>query len=347
MTDHPFDDVPGLPRRIGDEQSLTKGMLLVGRYRLEQPFGDQSLVDTWLANDEMLSRTVLIRMLLPGDIRTDDVLAAARSAALATDSRFVRVFDAGEAGHSEVVSFIVSEFAHEASLASVLADGPLSAPCAAWLVREVADALAWVHKHKIYHSLLTPDYIVITGNGNPKIDGLLVQMALQRKQPTSDERADVLSLGALLYAALTGTWPLRTGTSLPLAPLFDDELAAPVKLRTGVSPVLSAISMRILQPTHGAVQIESAKEVATALGRILGNAEGSAELEERIQVQPMLPSVYVAPARRAMEDSEPIREILDNEDSENLVDVITGNDVEDDAEPTIIRWMHRIKGLLS
>ena len=347
MSEHPFDDVAGIPRRVVDDQSLSKGMVLAGRYRLEEAFGDQSLVDTWLANDEMLSRTVLIRVLFPGDVRTDEVLAAARSAALATDSRFIRVLDAGEAGHSESVSFIVSEFAHEASLASVLADGPLSAPCAAWLVREVADALAGVHKHKIFHSLLTPDFIVITGNGNPKIDGLLVQMALQSREPSTDDRADVLALGALLYAGLTSTWPLRMGSSLPLAPLSGDELSAPAKLRSGVSPVLSAISMRILQPPPGAVQIESAKDVATALGRILGNAEGSSELEERIQLQPMLPSVYLAPARRAMEDVEPVREILGNEDSENLVDVLTAFDIEEDTEPTVVRWLHRIKGFLS
>lgn len=339
-SDHPFDDVSGIPHRVGDDDLLLKGQVLAGRYRLVEEFGDQNVVATWVAQDEMLSRTVLMRLLPPGDLRTDEVLAAARAAAVATDSRFIRVLDAQEAGYSEVVSFIVSEYSHATSLAAVLAEGPLSAPCAAWLVREIADALSTMHEQSIFHSLLTPDSIVITSNGNPKIDGLLVDLALQRREPNIDDRADVLALGALLYASLTSAWPLPGQRSLPLAELRNGELPPPARLRSGVSPVLSAISMRILQPPRGAVQIESARDVANALGRILGNVEGSAELEERIQAQQMLPTIDRTPARRGLDNTETLTEHLAS--PEEIVDALASHRAAHD-ETTIERILRRVK----
>ena len=48
---------------------------------------------TWRAFDQVLSRSVLVHLLAADGPDTDELLALARKASVATDSRFVRVLD--------------------------------------------------------------------------------------------------------------------------------------------------------------------------------------------------------------------------------------------------------------
>lgn len=278
--------------RVAD---VAAGEVLGQRYRLEQQLARRGSTLTWRAFDEKLSRSVLVHVLAAGP-RTGTVLEAARKAAVATDSRFLRVLDAA-GGENEEPAMVVCEFAPGQSLELLLSSGPLSALEAAWLVREMADALTVMHQQGLFHERLNPDTVVITVTGNVKIVGFLIEAALHPGDEVDDlawserERADVQAMGRMLYACLVGRWPIDAdGTDEPTwgmqpAPMDSAGWLTPRQVRAGVSPALDVICDQILSPTprYHEVPLRTASEVLLALSKVLGTADASADLERRLR----------------------------------------------------------------
>jgi putative peptidoglycan lipid II flippase len=314
--------------------SLTAGTVLASRYRLEERMRESPPTVTWRAFDQVLSRSVLVHLLAADGPDTDELLALARKASVATDSRFVRVLDVVHSIHAgddprtpadnkihagddprthadgkdpAIGSYIVSEYAIGRSLDVILTHGPLSGLEAAWVVREVADALAGVHSLGLHHRRISPETVIVTPAGNVKIVGLLIEAALrpaESETPPADagqetddgERADVADLGRLLYGCLVSRWPGGPAYGLPAAPLLGHHLMTPRQVRAGVSPALDNLSDQILgdPPRHKASQITTANALVNALTKVLGPADASGDLERRLR-QPV-PKVSVSAA---------------------------------------------------
>ena len=271
--------------------TLPAGTVLAARYRLEELLAETRPTVTWRAFDQVLSRSVLVHLLSPGDPGADDLLAAARRASVATDSRFLRVLDAVHSTDPELGSYIVCEYATGQSLELVLSHAPLSALESAWVVREVADALAGVHSLGLFHQRISPDTVIITPNGNIKIVGLLIEAALRPSAGSvvhgadTPELVDVTDLGRLLYACLVARWPGGPAYSLPDAPVVGRRWATPRQVRAGVSPALDAVCDQVLgdPPRHRAGAITTAHDLVVALTKVLGPADASSDLERRLR----------------------------------------------------------------
>ena len=217
---------PGPCNRAGD--------ILDRRFRLDQALYRRGSTVTWRGWDLSLSRPVLLHVMDPDEPRVLQILDQARQASPAVDTRYLRVWDAilDESGHQG--SYIVCEYAPGQSLELALRHGPLPDVEAAWVVREVAAGLVSMHTQGLYHRQLNPDTVIITASGNVKIVGFLVEHALHPSPTTDDdpEAADVLALGQLLYAGLTGHWPGPARYGLRAAPTGEQErLAGAVRHR--------------------------------------------------------------------------------------------------------------------
>jgi putative peptidoglycan lipid II flippase len=302
--------------------ALPTGTMLASRYRLEELIADSRPSVTWRAFDEVLSRSVLVHVLAPGDPDERELLAAARRASVATDSRFLRVLDAVQGSESDVGSYIVCEYATGQSLEVLLSQAPLSGLEAAWVVREVADALSGVHGLGLHHRRINPENVIITPAGNVKIVGLLIDAVLRPNRGTNvpgadtGELVDVADLGRLLYAALVSRWPGGPAYSLPAAPRLGRRWMTPRQVRAGVSPALDNVCDQVLgdPPRHHATPITTAHALVQALTKVLGTADASADLERRLH-QP-IPVVRHGPGRsQAAADpdtgSPPVSALLD------------------------------------
>ncbi|MGI3780903.1 MAG: murein biosynthesis integral membrane protein MurJ [Janthinobacterium lividum] len=302
--------------------ALPTGTMLASRYRLEELIADSRPSVTWRAFDEVLSRSVLVHVLAPGDPDERELLAAARRASVATDSRFLRVLDAVQGEESEVGSYIVCEYATGQSLEVLLSQAPLSGLEAAWVVREVADALSGVHGLDLHHRRINPENVIITPSGNVKIVGLLIDAVLRPNRSTNvpgadtGELVDVADLGRLLYAALVSRWPGGPAYSLPAAPRLGRRWMTPRQVRAGVSPALDNVCDQVLgdPPRHHAAPITTAHALVQALTKVLGTADASADLERRLH-QP-IPVVHHGPGRAAAAPdpdtgSPPVSALLD------------------------------------
>ena len=69
----------------GPEPDAGQGTLLAGRYRLAERLGEQDGSAEWRATDEMLARTVAVRVFTPGSRDVARVMAAARAACRVSD----------------------------------------------------------------------------------------------------------------------------------------------------------------------------------------------------------------------------------------------------------------------
>jgi putative peptidoglycan lipid II flippase len=298
--------------------ALPAGTVLASRYRLEELIAESQPSVTWRAFDQVLSRSVLVHLLAPGDPAEEELLTAARKASVATDSRFLRVLDAVHSTDPAVGSYIVCEYATGQSLEMILSHGPLSGLEAAWVIREVSDALAGVHSLGLYHRRLSPETVIITPSGNIKIVGLMIEAALRPRSSevvagaTSPEQVDVSDLGRLLYAALVCRWPGGPAFGLPDAPMIGRRWMTPRQVRAGVSPALDNVCDQILSdlPRHHVAAITTAGGIVTALTKVLGSADAASDLERRLH-QP-IPSVRTSSERLdAAAAAQPVSSLLD------------------------------------
>lgn len=246
--------------------TVEPGRLLAGRYRVEDLLTDRAGARSWRAVDEVLRRSVAVDVMSAEAPRAKALINAARTSAAVTDSRFLRVLDAS---HENGDVYVVREWARGEQLERVLGDGPLTHRRAAWVVREVAEALGSAHRAGIYHWRLVPENIIITETGAVRIVGLATDAALSglRYANSEAESEDVRGLGRLLYATLVTRWPGGPDCALPSAPSEHGRLMRPRQVRAGVPRSLDDICDRILgdPPRHHNPPLRTVDEVAASL----------------------------------------------------------------------------------
>ena len=285
----------GVDEITAGQRLMNTGDLLSTRFRIEELIMVRDGIETWRSHDLVLSRDVVAHVIPADSPYSNDLLQAARKGAIATDSRFLRVLDAVslEDDSRGLSGYIVCEYAQGSSLAELLKHGPLSALEAAWVVRELADALTSLHGQGLFHEQLTPDNVVITNLGAVKLVGFGVEAGFHPNSSVkwSDrEAADVRGLASLLYAMLVLRWPGGNAWGLEAAPVIAGEPAPPHTVATGVSPALDQICTAALTERGAASdhRITTASQLAAALASVLGTADASADLEARVR-QPQNP----------------------------------------------------------
>ncbi|GGZ16517.1 serine/threonine protein kinase [Streptomyces inusitatus] len=223
---------------------LHSGHRLARRYRLEECITRLDGFSSWRAVDEKLRRAVGVHLLPADHPRARSVLAAARSAALLGDPRFVQVLDAVE--ENDLV-YVVHEWLPDATeLTTLLSMGPMEPHAAYQLVEQLAQAMAAAHREGLSHLRLTPGAVLRTSTGQYRIRGLAVSAALRGITAERPQRTDTEAVGALLYAALTQRWPYENNayglSGLPKG----IGLLPPDQVRAGIHRGLSELAMRAL-----------------------------------------------------------------------------------------------------
>jgi serine/threonine protein kinase/predicted ATPase len=197
-------------------------------------------------------------------------------------------------GHTdEGLFYIAMEWVEGETLGNRLRGAGLTDPESVEVVRQLADALAVAHARGIVHRDIKPGNVILVGGDvqavklldfgiahldDPTADvtrtgivlGTVGYMAPEQARgvPQIDARADVFSLGALLFHCLSGRAPFAGGPAVAvLAKLVLEDAPRLSEQRAGLPPVLDDLVARmlskdpLLRPAHGA-------EVAALLSEI-------------------------------------------------------------------------------
>ncbi len=261
------------------------GTLLAGRFVIEDLLDDTGGARFWRATDKILARSVAVHVIAADDPRSEALLNAARTSATVSDGHLLRVLDAAT---EDGVTYVVNEWGHGISLDRLLTEGPLPPRRAAWVVKEVAEAISTAHRHGIAHGRLLPENVMVTEAGSVKLIGFVVDAVLRGRdqarvgggRPLGEHEADVVNLAALLYAGLVARWPGTDGSSLPDAPTEHGRPMRPRQVRAGVPRPLDAICERVLNADpdadRDATPVETAHEIYAALCDFIGDPSGAA-----------------------------------------------------------------------
>ena len=265
------------------------------------PFGNYDLIAeidrggmgvVYKARQRSLNRTVALKMILGGKLASPaDVQRFYAEAEAAANLHHPNIVAIHEVGEHEGQHYFSMEFVDGESLEERLAAGPLPPRDAAALLREIALAVDYAHRNGVIHRDLKPANILLDSDGRPRITdfglarrtesphltatGMIVGTpAYMSPEQASANRnigpqADVYSLGAVLYALLTGGPPFRGASDLELVlQLLENEPVSPRRLNRVVDRNLETICLKCLEkePQH---RYAAAKEMADDLGRYL------------------------------------------------------------------------------
>ena len=92
--------------RAGPSQTRGRARCWQGRYRLVERLGEQDGSAEWRATDEMLARTVPVRVFTRESHHVARVMAAARAACRVSDPRLARIFDAPRGPGTELAGTV-------------------------------------------------------------------------------------------------------------------------------------------------------------------------------------------------------------------------------------------------
>lgn len=236
------------------------GDLMGGRYRLTSRIAADGMGEVWQAGDEILGRTVAVKLLKEG--LTDDegfterLRNEARLSASLAHGNVAQVYDYGEEGD---LAYLVMEYVPGKPLSSILRErGPISAADTANLVGQAAAALHAAHRAGLIHRDVKPANMLVTPDGVVKLTDFGIARAVGSAAMTrtgevmgtaqylAPEAAmgrettaltDVYSLAVVTYEMLGGRRPFNSDSAVALAlahvneepPPLPSEVPAPMR----------------------------------------------------------------------------------------------------------------------
>ena len=245
-------------------------------------FGDYQILDriaeggmgiVYKARQMTLNRTVALKMIRSGEFAEEEekqrFYAEAEAAANLDHPNIVPIYEIGE--HQGQYYFSMA-YVEGSSLAELIRAHPLPGKNAARYVKILAEAIEYAHKHGILHRDIKPSNVLVSVSDEPRVTDFGLAKQINRdsdltasgqvlgtpsfmppEQAMGDQKnigrqSDVYSLGALLYALITGRPPFQADTAVgTIMQVIEGEPVAPRQLNPEIDRDLETICLKCLQ----------------------------------------------------------------------------------------------------
>jgi serine/threonine protein kinase len=293
-------------------------------------FGDYELLEevarggmgvVYKARQETLCRTVALKMILEGQLASEDSVRRfyqeARSAAALDHPCIVPIY---EIGQCEGRHFFTMAFIEGTTLTRrVRTHGVPAAAEAAALMLGIVDAVAYAHRRGVIHRDLKPDNVLIDQEGRPRVTdfGLAKSMTNEAGLTSAGQimgtpaymapeqawgkvhlmgpATDIYALGGILYFLLTGRPPFDGESTMEVLTQVTNRMpTAPRQFVPRVASDLEAICMKCLEK-EPANRYSSAEDMAAAL-RNCGDLSTDAPTRQELAVPSgLIPTSFEVP----------------------------------------------------
>lgn len=239
----------------------------VGRFELVQEVGSGAFGRVYRGFDPELGREVAVKVPHPHAVSATNRERAVREARCSARLRHPHIVALYEVVEHDRLPVLVSEFVDGEPLSVWSGGAPIPPAKAAALAVTLAEALHHAHSQGVVHRDVKPSNVLIDREGNPRLldfglarldaadtltaDGdLLGTPAYMAPEiiagATADARADLYSLGVVLYELLTGERPFRGTTRAVLAQIAADHPVPPRRLIPDLPRDLETICLKAM-----------------------------------------------------------------------------------------------------
>ena len=245
------------------------GDRLNDRYRIERLVGNGGMANVYQAYDEILNRTVAIKILRTEFSHDEQFIRRFEREAHAATSlnhpNIVAVYDVGE---EEAIYYIVMEYIDGMTLKTYCEGWALPVAKAIDIISQICDAIDHAHAHRIIHRDIKPQNMLVREDGTVKVTDFGIAVAMsnatlthtmsvlgsvhyfspeQAKGKFADEKSDIYSLGAVLYELVTGQVPFEGDSPVAVAlKHLQDTARRPTSLNPAVPQALENCIMQAL-----------------------------------------------------------------------------------------------------
>src|SRR5262249_49410324 len=304
--------IPGPPGPIHEDETLAflappgrpDSLGRIGHYEALQVLGKGSFGIVFWAFDNVLERVVAVKVMAPQLATTSPArkrfIREARSSAAVRHENVVQVHEVGE----QPLPFLVMEFIPGETLQQKLDRvGPLDVPETLRIGRQVAEGLAAAHDHDLIHRDIKPGNVLLESgpHGRPKItdfglaraadDASISQsgnvagtpMYMAPEQALAeplDHRADLFSLGSVLYQMVSGRPPFRANTMVAVLKRVAEDQPRAIREIIPETPQWLCDIIAKLHAKNPDDRFQSAREVADVLADCEAQLRANTKLKD-------------------------------------------------------------------
>lgn len=266
------------------------GKVLGKRYELIEKVGEGGMGLVYKAKDHLLSRFVAVKILKPELTEDEEFINKFKKESLSSASlshpNIVNIYDVGV---EDGIYYIVMEFVNGKTLKQVIKEkAPMSYQEVINISRQICQALEHAHNNNIVHRDIKPQNILITKDGIVKVTdfgiarvsnsstltntGSVIGSAYyispeQARGGYTDGKADIYSLGTVMYEMATGKVPFQGESPVVVAlKHIQEEVVKPSKINPDVPVALEDIILKALEKNSSS-RYESAAAMIKDLDR--------------------------------------------------------------------------------
>lgn len=265
------------------------GKRLDGRYEIREIVGEGGMARVYKAFDNQENRLVAIKILKEEFLSNDEFLRRfkneSKAIAMLSHPNIVNVYDVS---FGDLIQYIVMEYIEGITLKEFIEkEGSLRWKDAVHFTIQILKGLQHAHDKGIVHRDVKPQNIMVLADGTIKVTDFGIARFSRSDQRTitdkaigsvhyispeqargekTDEKADIYSVGVMLYEMLTGKLPFQAESAVSVAIMqLQRDPQLPTEINASIPLGLEQITMHAMQKSQDK-RYQTASEMLCDLG---------------------------------------------------------------------------------